>query len=436
MTLPPKRFLTILIFLSLGMASYFFGLLLPQVRAIHRLEHREGGYSCGNDLYPIWLTTGELLAHRTTNPYSTTMEREIEIGLYGRPLDRSVRQDAAINYRGFSYPLYTDLLAIPFALLSFDTVQVILFISFPLLIVLSVRWWCVAVGLSLSPIAFAIAALLTLFTIQVLEGWWALQPTIIVGALLAITLAALRRDALKLAGVALALGSIKPQLILLPALWLTLWSFSDWTRRRRAFLALAVTMIVLLALSELWIPKWWLDWWHQLPAYRQFDSPPLVELMFGKVIGRAIGFAAVCLATIAAIRWRRLTADSPCFLLLFAFLLATGVVFISSSIAVYDQFLLAPGILILWRDRASAASDRLLRFAILVLSVAFCWPWVVAPAVYLTHVIAPSVISQRVMILPLITAASFPLLLLIVLGMLLLKQLREAAPQSDPVATA
>jgi hypothetical protein len=436
MTFPPKRFLTVLIFLSLGMASYFFGLLLPQVRVGMRLENRGGRYFCGNDLYPIWLTTGELLARRTTNPYAITMEHQIEIGLYGRPLDRSTRGDAAINYRGFSYPLYTDLMAIPLALVSFHSVQIVLFVFFPVLIVLSVRLWSVAIGLPLSPLAFAIAAPLTLFTIQVLEGWWALQPTIIVGALLAITLAALRRNAYTLAGVALALGSIKPQLILLPALWLTLWSLSDWTRRRRAVLALAVTMIVLLVLSELWMPKWWLDWWHQLPAYRQFDTPPLVELMFGKGIGRAIGFAAVCLATMAAIRWRRLSADSPCFSLLFAFLLATGVVFISSSIAVYDQFLLAPGVLILWRDRAFAASSRTFRFAILVLSVAFCWPWVVAPVVSLTHIIVPSAVSQQVMILPLITAASFPLLLLIALSILLFKHLREAAPRSDSVATA
>jgi hypothetical protein len=426
----------VLIVLAIGMSFYFFGLLLPQVHERLVSEERSGGYYCGNDLYPIWLTTGELLAHRTTNPYSTTMEHQIEAGLYGRPLDRSVHTDAVVNYRGFSYPLYTNVLAVPLSFISFRAVQILLFVLFPILIVLSVWWWAAGIGLALSPVPFTIAAVLTLFSIQVLEGWWALQPTMIVGALLAVTLAALRRSALILAGVALALGSIKPQLILLPSLWLTLWTLSNWKTRKRALLAVIITTIILLTISELWMPRWWLNWWHQLPAYRQFDTPPLVELLFGKMIGRVLGLAALCLAAIAALRWRRLSADSPRFSLLFAFLLAVGVVFISSSIAVYDQFLLLPGLLILWRNPTSTASNRTLRFAVLILSIAFCWPWVVAPLVSLAHGIAPSTVSQQITLLPLMTAASFPMLLLIVLTLLVLNQLRATASQPDSTSTA
>jgi glycosyl transferase family 87 len=435
MTLPPNRILAMLTVLAIGVSFYFFGLLLPQVQERLASEGRSSGYYCGNDLYPIWLTTGELLAHHTTNPYSTTMEHQIETGLYGRPLDRTVHADAVVNYRGFSYPLYTNVLAIPLSLISFRAVQIILFIVFPVLIVFSVRWWAVGIGLTLSPLLFAIAALLVLFSIQVLEGWWALQPTMIVGALLAITLAALRRNALILAGVALALGSIKPQLILLPSLWLTLWTFSNWKNRKRALQAAVVTTIILLTLSELWMPRWWLNWWHQLPAYRQFDTPPLVELLFGKMIGRVLALAALGLAAIAAFRWRRIPADSRPFSLLFAFLLAVGVVFISSSIAVYDQFLLVPGLLILWRDRASTSLSRTLRFTILILSIAFCWPWIVAPLVYLAHLIAPSAVSQQITLLPLMTAASFPSLLLIALCLLVLNQLRATSSPGDSLAT-
>ena len=102
-----------------------------------------------------------------------------------------------------------------------------------------------------------------------------------------------------------------------------------------------------------------------------------------------LGVATLCLAAVAAVRWRRLPADSSRFSLLFAFLVATGVVFISSSIAVYDQFLLVPGLLILWRDRSSAGSSRTLRFATLVLAAAFCWPWSLLRP-YFAHLISPS----------------------------------------------
>jgi hypothetical protein len=434
MTFDSKRGLVATALLAAAMSFYFYGLLIPQVRVGMRQQNRAGGYYCGNDLYPIWLTTGDMLASRT-NPYSMTTEHRIETGLYGRPLDRSNRSDRAINYRGFSYPLYTDVLAIPLSFLSFRSVQIFLSILFPILIVRSVSWWCAGVSLSLSRVAFTNAALLTLFSIPVLEGWWALQPTIIVGVLLAATLAALRRNALGLAGIALALGSIKPQLILLPALWLTVWAFSDWPRRRRLIFALAVTTIVLLALSEIWLPKWWLSWWHQLPAYRQFDSPPLVELSFGKLIGRALGLAALCLGLAAATRWRRLPADSSRFSLLFAFLLAAGVVFISSSIAVYDQFLLAPGLLVLWRDRQTVLSNRMMRFATFALSLAFFWPWVAAPTVSVIHMISPAVVSDKVILLPLLTAASFPLLLLSVLSIVVLKTMRDTPADSTAIVS-
>ena len=431
MILPPKRIVPIVVVLSFGMSYYFFGLLLSHVRAVQRLERRDGGYSCGNDLYPIWLTTRELLTRRTTNPYSADMEHQIESGLYGRPLDRSVRTDAAINYRGFSYPLYTDLLFVLVSLVPFPTVRAILFVLFPILILLTVRWWISGIGLSLSSEQYAIAALLTLFSVQALEGWWALQPTVIVGVLLAAALAALRRSELTLAGIALAFGTVKPQLIFLPALWLTLWTLSDWSRRKRAILAFSLTTVVLLGLSELWVPRWWMNWWHQLPAYRQFDSPPLAELLFGNLIGRLLGVVTICFAVVAVFRWRYLPADTEQFSLFFGFLLAAGVVFISSSIAVYDQILLAPGMLVLWRDRSLLLADRTLQFVIFVLLSAFFWPWLTAPMLCMTHLIAPSAVSQRTVILPLTTAASFPVLLLGALAMLVLQQLRKTTAKTS-----
>jgi glycosyl transferase family 87 len=432
MTFPPKRTLTVLIVLSLGMAYYFFGLLLPQVRAGMRLQNRAGGYFCGNDLYPIWLTTGELLARRT-NPYTPAMEHRIETGLYARPLDRSNSTDASVNYRGFSYPLYTDVLGIPLALVSFRTVQIVLIAVFPILIILSVQWWAVGMGAAFTRIKLMEAALLTLFSVQVLEGLWALQPTILVGVLLGFASATLRRGHLLTAGIAVALCSIKPQLIALPALWLLLWASSDWGHRRRLIFALVLTGIALMFVGEIWLPRWWMGWWHQLPNYRLNDSPALAELVFGKIIGRAMALGILVLAALAAFRWRNATPDSAQFSLLFAFLLAVGVVFISSSIAVYDQFLLLPAALQLWINRQTVLRKRTARFATLLLAITFLWQWIAAPMVAIIHGIAPSFVSPRIVILPLIMAASFPLLLLAVLCILLLLRLRESKSETNAV---
>lgn len=430
MTLPPKRTLTVLVLLSLGMAFYFFGLLLPQVRAGMRLQNRAGGYFCGNDLYPIWLTTGELLAHRT-NPYTPAMEHRIETGLYARPLDRSNSVDAGVNYRGFSYPLYADVLAIPLTLVSFRSVQIVLLASFPILIILSVRWWAIGMGASFSRVELIGAALLTLFSVQVMEGVWALQPTILVGVLLGVAVAALRRSHLLTAGISIALCSIKPQLIALLVLWLLLWTCSDWVRRRRLLFALTVSGLVLLVLSEIWLPRWWMGWWQQLPNYRLYDSPALAELVFGKIIGRAMTVGILALAALAAFRWRNATADSAQFSLLIALFLAASVVFISSSIAVYDQFLLLPAVLQVWINRQTIQRNRTVRFATLLLAAAFLWQWIAAPVVAMIYGIAPSFVSPGVVILPLITAASFPLVLLAVLCILVLLRLRETKSKTN-----
>lgn len=430
MTFPPKRTLTVLILLSLGMASYFFGLLQPQVRAGMRLQNRSGGYFFGNDLYPIWLTTGELLAHRI-NPYTPAMEHRIETGLYARPLDRSNSNDASVNYRGFSYPLYTDVLAIPLSLVSFRTVQIVLMAVFPILIILSVRWWAVAMGASFSRLELIGATLLTLFTVQVLEGFWALQPTILVGVLLAFAVAALRRSHLVTAGIAIALCSIKPQLIALLALWLLLWGCSDWIHRRRLVLALALSGIVLVVLAEIWLPRWWMGWWHQLPNYRLYDSPALAELIFGKFVGHLLGLGILGLSAIASFRWRSVATDSAQFSLLLAFLLAASVVFISSMNAVYDQFLLLPAALQVWTNRQTIHQNRTPRFATLLSAIAFLWQWIAAPVVAIIHGIAPAFICSRIVILPLITAASFPLLLLTVLCILMLLHLRESKSETN-----
>ena len=432
MTFPPKRILTVLILLSLGMAYYFFGLLLPQVRAGMRLQNRAGGYFCGNDLYPIWLTAGEMLAHRT-NPYTPEMEHRIETGLYARPLDRSKPIDAGVNYRGFSYPLYTDILAIPLTFVSFRTVQAVLIAIFPILIIFSVRWWALGMGTSFTRVELAGATLFTLFSVQVLEGLWALQPTILVGVFLGFAVAALRRTQLRTAGVAVGLCSIKPQLIALLVLWLLLWACSDWRQRRRFVFALVLTGVALLVLGEIWLPRWWLEWWHQLPNYRLYDSPALAELIFGKGIGRLLGLAILALGAIASFRWRRVPADSSQFSLLIAFLFSASVVFISSSIAVYDQFLLLPAALQVWIHRYTLQQNRTARLITLLLAVVYLWTWITAPVVALLHRVAPSLVPPRIVILPLVTAASFPLLLLAVLCILLLHTLRKTKSGTNAI---
>src|ERR1700756_1774860 len=217
-----NRVLTVCVLLSGALGYYFFAVLVQNSRHPMATRNLAAGYGYGNDLYPIWMTTREMVAHKT-NPYSAAMEHPIETGLYGRPLDRQNPSDATVNYRGFSYPLYTDILAVPLALLPFRALQIAMSVLLPLIVGVGVARWCTALGVVLSPLPRACLLLVILCSCQVLEGIYALQPTLIVATLLAGVAAGLRQDRLITAGILLAIASMKPHLVVLPLLWLVVW---------------------------------------------------------------------------------------------------------------------------------------------------------------------------------------------------------------------
>ena len=68
------------------MLYYYEHLFLARVVAVRNAESLGGGYFFGNDFYPVWLTSRELLRARR-DPYTLEMTRDIQVGLYGRPLD-------------------------------------------------------------------------------------------------------------------------------------------------------------------------------------------------------------------------------------------------------------------------------------------------------------------------------------------------------------
>src|SRR5437016_3703599 len=141
MPLTEKHVLSLCLLCSFCVGYYFFGLFLPAAHAGAVSRDLAGGYEYGNDFYQIWITTKELLAH-PTDPYSPAMQKKIELGLYGRTLDRSARRDATVPYRGYSYPLQANVLLAPLGLLPFDAVQIVLSVLLPICVVVSVICWC------------------------------------------------------------------------------------------------------------------------------------------------------------------------------------------------------------------------------------------------------------------------------------------------------
>ncbi|HEY1658643.1 MAG TPA: glycosyltransferase 87 family protein [Candidatus Sulfotelmatobacter sp.] len=421
--------------LALGASYYYFHLLLPQARARNAEIGMAGGYAYGGDFYPIWLTTRELLRHHR-DPYTRQITQEIQIGLFGRTMDWRRKTDPPANFRAFVYPLYTDLLAAPLALLGFDRVRVGLGLLLPFLTAGGFVLWLEAFDLPVRRGTLAIIIVLSLVSYPILEGLYALQVGLFVGAILAAAVAALARGQNLFAGMLLAFACVKPQLVWLLAIWLLLWAFSVWKRRRVFALSFIFTLTTLLLLSQIVLPGWVVAWWRAITQYPSYTLPPLTQLVLGRFLGNAVGLAMLALA--GAICWiaRRREPASAEFSLAVSFVLAVTIILSPTGGAVYDQVILIPAIFWLGARRAALLGGGFpIRVEWFAAVIVMSWQWFAASAVALLSVFFP-VWARRpaVLVFPTRMAAPLPFAILALLSFFAVKLMRGEAMVESPLS--
>jgi hypothetical protein len=406
-----------------AMVYYHQELLIPRALAVRAANNLNAGYSFGNDLYEIWLTSRDRLERRR-DPYSDEVTREIQIGLYGRPLDPHLSGDPK-DRRAFPNPAFTDLLFLPAAELSFPAARTLFLFLLAASAAASVWLWMQVLhcrpGRRISTIVF----LLVLTSYPVLEGLYALQIGLLVLFLFAASIFALQRGLLLLSGILMALTTIKPQITVLAILFLLIWSAHDLRRRGRFWVGLFVTGFALVASSLLVWPHWIQSWIHLLRAYREYNPPPLLGLLLNGVLGSAASAISAVLSAcllIAAIllAWRNRSAegDSLDFTLTLSLLLNLTVIIVLPGQAIYDHAILLPGIFLIasqWRTLLSTPTRKVL---LLIGGAALLWPWLAA---FLLIVARPwmtptQFYSNLVFALPLRTAVAFPFLVLALLA--------------------
>jgi hypothetical protein len=428
-TSPPETrriswFSTIAVILALAgsgaMLYYHVGLFLPRMLAVRAASGAGNGYSFGDDFYPVWLTTRVWRAEHI-DLYSPEMTRKIQTGLFGRSLDPANPQDPPADYRQFAYPAFTDLLLWPATLADFPLLRLLLVVALPVLTIASLRLWLLAVGWNFWDYRFVILTLLTLSSYQLLEALFAEQPGLLVGFFLASAMLALRRNRLALAGVLLSLTLIKPQMTLLAAAFLVLWSLSRASRPRLAIAFLASSAILMAASLWIW-PRWFGDWLGILFGYHRYAMPPLVSVLLGASLSASLGKvligALIIVGGILAWRNRRADAGSPDFWLTLSLLLAITSVTLLPGQAIYDHIILIPGILIVSRDwRKLWAAGRVVRILLTLGCVAVFWQFAAACGLLLVRPLlaAATFDSRAVFTLPIRTAASLPFAVLALL---------------------
>jgi len=396
-----------------SMVYYHLGLFIPRLLEARTSIGLGNGYSYGDDFYPIWLTARESLAGRR-DLYSYRMTREIQTGIFGRPLDRRNKFDPSIDYRQYAYPAFTDLLLWPAALLEFPALRVVLSFLLPTLTALSIWMWLGALRWKLYPMWQAVFIVLTLSTYQLLEAFFALQPGLLVGFFLAAAALAIRKQRLMLGGTLCALTLIKPQVTALAIFYLLLWSLSDRTRAR-FWQGFSVAAVALMA-GSLWIrPHWIQEWIGVLLGYHRYAMPPLIHVLLGsafpKYTAAIIITILILVGVLVAWRNRRRPQDSIPFWFTFSLLLAITAITLLPGQAIYDHVILIPGILLVLRYRRElAGAGRVSRALLLAGALVVLWPWVSAFCLLIVRrwLTPETFYAIRIFALPMRTAASLP----------------------------
>ena len=398
---------------------------MPRVVAVRTANGLGHGYSFGNDFYQIWFSCHQLLRAKR-DPYTPEMTRDIQIGLYGRPLDPH-RLGDPVDQRAFPYPAYTDLLFLPLSEISFPIIRVAVLLVLIALTFAGVLLWMRAVDSHPGWQWTGVALLLTMCSYPALEAFFAGQIGLLVVFLLAASIVALQRKRFLLAGVLLAICTIKPQVIALAVVYLMLCAFADWKHRSRFVAGFSATMLLLFGASLLVLPNWIQSWIHTVLAYRHYTRPPLVTEVLTSPLGSHLAGPATALLTVAAVivavalAWRHRSAelDGFEFWLTMSLLLSITTITILPGQAVYDHLILIPAILFLVGQRntfrhAGPPSRLLFGIGTLVLF----WPWMSAfLLIALRPIIPPAIFDATpVFSLPIRTAASLPFAVLALLA--------------------
>jgi Glycosyltransferase family 87 len=363
------------------------------------------------DLYPRWVGTRELLLHGG-NPYSPEVSHEIQTAFYGHAIEQEYGKPGVhvVDEQRFAYPVYVVFLLAPTVHLNFSELQFWALIVFAIFTVFSVRLWLDVVLWRPPRLLAGAIALFILSSPQIAQGLRLRQLGLIVGFLLALSAWCIVRNQLAVAGIILAVATIKPQMVVLPLGWFLVWGFGGWSRRWPLLAGFGVTLAALAGLGELILPGWPRYFAEGLVAYGRYAQAPSLLLMAG---GGYFGMALsiVIIAGVVALSWRHRQADagSPEFSrTLAASLIASTLVL--PLLAPFNQLLLVLPVVTIIRDWA-----LLPRIGRRVFGIFVAWPWLCSFGLLWLR---PHLESQsRLPLLPSVTVLFVPFLLLLLFVM-------------------
>jgi hypothetical protein len=324
------------------------------------------------DLYPRWVGTRELLLHGK-NPYASQVSHEIQMAYYGRPIEQLYGEPGkpVIDEQRFAYPIYVVFILAPSVHLTFAHLQIYAAAILAALTAVSVLLWMDVLRWSPPPALRVAIILLVLSSPQISQGLRLRQLGLLVSFLVALGAWCVARNHFAFAGLALALATLKPQMVVVPLLWFFLWSASAWPRRRMLIIGFCAALFFLAGAGEMLLPGWPEFFFEGLLAYRHYiPTPSLADAALGAWFGKVTSCVAAMALLIWAWRNRRVPAESHLLLKILSgfFLLASLAL---PLLPPFNQALLLLPLLMILREWRSLS--RLSRYVFLFV---VGWPWV------------------------------------------------------------
>jgi len=262
-----RRLILFLVLVFTGNMWFYLTDIGPRERKLH--PNANEIHDTHGDLFAPWYGARELLVNHR-DPYSPEVTREIQSEYYGKALTGALNEPK--DQQRFAYPAHLVFLFVPFAHLPFHTVRIIFYWLLPAITLATIPAWLRFVGVRSSVFLFTVIAAFTYTSVAVFRGLNLQQLTLFIAGLLAACAVSLINGRYVLAGILLALASMKPQMSILLSVWLMLWVISNWKERKRFFWSFLTTLVILFLGAESILPGWFTKFLNGAIAYRQYAA--------------------------------------------------------------------------------------------------------------------------------------------------------------------
>ena len=371
-----------------------------------------------SDLLPPWVATQHLL--HGNNPYGSEATGEIQRRYYGPGVGVG---NTSSDQQRFAYPVYTTLLLLPFQQLEFHAVANAARVLLPLLIAGAVLLWTRLFRIA-SRAETAATVFFALASWPVAQGEALQQLGLLAFFFIVCSVYFAASRAYIVAGIILALATMKPQAVLPLFGWFAVWSVADIRARWKLPFSFVVATLLLVVIGEWQSPGWIVEWAGTVGAYRSYAATgSLLEGLFG-IVGLLVDLIIVIWAGLAMWKRRAVSSDSPDFLRIAAMAMAVGLL-VSPVWVSHNQVMLLPAAIVIWFERKClmrSVEGIWLFFAALALQ---CSTWIYAGLVLLS--VLPPPTGRLIGLYP--ATISLPLLAAALIGLLVRKQSIDSEAQ-------